>query len=99
MLRIFSKAAYKKFKASSGTPVDKCIQMASHNRNEIIGIQKIGRKIFCRRGNERLWTPDAAIQKLNPKKCKGNVGSRKNIFVYQQSLGMRNSIMAILFKH
>jgi len=90
ILGIFGKSAYKKVKASSGTGLDKCIQMARENDYEIIGIQKIGRNIFCRKGNETQWKPNAAIPTLNPKRCKANVGSRKSIFVYRQSLATCN---------
>lgn len=95
ILGIFGKSVYKRVKASSGTGVDKCIQMARENDYEIIGIQKIGRNIFCRKGNEMQWKPNAAIPTLNPKRCKANVGSRKSIFVYRQSLGIIYSLLTI----
>ena len=92
-LGIFGKSAYKKVKASSGAAVDQCLQMACENDYEIIGIQKIGRNIFCRKGNERQWKPNATT--LNPKKCEANVGSRKSIFVYRQNQGIKYSILTI----
>ena len=89
MLGIFGKTSYKKVKASSGTAVNQCIQMASDNNYSIIGIQKLRRNIVCRKGNKRLWKPEAAISKLDSKKCKANVGSRKAIVVYQKTLGIK----------
>jgi len=94
-LGIFGKSAYMKVKASSGTGPDKCIQMAREKGYEIIGIQKIRKNIFCRKGKETQWKPDASLPRLNPKKCKGNVGSRTSIFVYRQSLGIIYSILTI----
>lgn len=85
---IFGKSA---FKASSGRAVDQCIQIACENNYEIIGIQKIGRTIFCRKGNERRWKPNTVIPTLDPKKCKANVGSRKSIFVYRQNQATCNA--------
>ena len=94
-LKIFSKSAYKTVKASSGTAVDQCIQMACENDFEIVGIQKIGPTIFCRKGNERQW--NAAIPTLPAKKCKANLGSRKSIFVYRQNLGIKYSVLIMCF--
>ena len=88
MMGIFGKSVYKRVKASSGTAVDQCVQMACENDYKIIGIQKLGRNIICRTGNEMQWKPNAAIPILNPKKCKANVGSRKSIFVYRQRQGI-----------
>ena len=44
---IFGKCAYLTVKASSGTALDQCIQIARENNYEIIGIQKIGQTIFA----------------------------------------------------
>jgi len=95
ILGIFGKSAYMKVKASSGTGLEKCIQLAGESDYKMIGIQKIGRKNFCRKGNEMQWKPNAAISTLNPNRCKANVGSRKSIFVYRQSLGIIYSILTI----
>ncbi len=83
--KIFGKEAYKKTKATPATPFDQCIPEAMKNNYEIIGIQKIKKNIICRKGNEDQWNSNAAIKKLNPKKCKNDVGSRKTIFIYQKS--------------
>ena len=96
-LEIFGKSAYQTVKASSGTALDQCIQIACENNYEIIGIQKIGLTIFCRKGNERRWKPNTAIKTLNPKKCKANVGLRKSIFVYRQNLGMKYSTLTMWY--
>lgn len=90
-LQIFGKSAYQTVEASSGTALDQCIQIPCENNYEIIGIQKIGQTIFCRKGNVRQWKPNPAIPTLSPKKCKANVGSRKSIFVYRQNLGTCNA--------
>ena len=97
-LGIFSKSAYKKVEASSsGAAVYQCIQMARENNYKIIGIQKKGGTIFCRKGNEKQWKPNTAIKTLNPKKCKANVGLRKSIFVYRQNLGMKYSTLTMWY--
>ena len=98
-LKIFGKSAYKTVEASSGTAVDQCIQKACENDYEIIGIQKIKGTIFCRKGNERQWKPNAAIPTLNPKKCKSNLGSRKSVFVYRQNLGKKVLIICYTCMH
>ncbi|KAL9968259.1 hypothetical protein ACROYT_G026611 [Oculina patagonica] len=84
-LKIFGKESYKKTRVTSATPFDQCIPEAKENNYEIIGIQKIKKSIICRKGNEKQWKPDAAIKKLNPKKCKNDVGSKRSIFIYRRS--------------
>ena len=97
-LGIFSKSAYKKVEASSsGAAVYQCIQMARENNYKIIGIQKKGGTIFCRKGNEKQWKPNTAIPNLKPKKCKKNVGRRKSIFVYRQNQGIKYSILTVWY--
>ena len=84
-LNIFDKdEAYKKTKDTSGTPFDQCVTEAMEKDYQIIGIQKIKKNIICRKGKEKLWKLDE-LKKLNANKCKGNVGSKKTIFVYQKS--------------
>ena len=85
-LQIFGQEAYKKTKATSGTPLAKCITEAFENNYKIIvGIQKTRINIICRKGNEKQWKPDEK-KKLDP-----NINAKKMSGPRKPSLSTRKA--------
>lgn len=81
--KIFGKQAYKKIKKGPESPIDECKEGKDY---AIIGIQKKKNMIVCRKGNEQEWKlAVGSIKSLDAKQCKGNVGSKKSIFIYKKS--------------
>ena len=99
-LKIFGKKPFKKTKAS-GNPLVQCITAAKDNDYAVIGIQKIKNKIICRGGNvnEVQLKPGGVLEKykLDQKKCKNGVGSKKTILIYRKKSNPGKHIATMTF--